>query len=142
MNNVQEAFEAFVLTQPGWSIEKFDGAYLWPSIETAWVAWQACAGTSLPCGSRAEWHDKAWELYEAKMLGDAEFEKLSIHTIRVVLDATYDALYVPDAIGLGMKEVHNPATPTLPCFKCGVPTNETQSVHGVGHYQCFMGGRK
>lgn len=33
--------------------------------------------------------------------------------------------------------VQNPPIPTRPCFKCGVPTNETQSIHGVGHYKCF-----
>ncbi len=43
---------------------------------------------------------------------------------------------------LNEQEVQNPSIPMFPCFKCGVPTNETQSVHGVGHYQCFMGGRK
>lgn len=37
-----------------------------------------------------------------------------------------------------MVKVQNPPIPTLPCFKCGVPTNETQSVYGVGHYRCFM----
>ena len=33
---------------------------------------------------------------------------------------------------------HNPPIPALPCFKCGVVTNETQSVRGVGHYKCLM----
>jgi len=27
--------------------------------------------------------------------------------------------------------------PTKPCFKCGKPTNETQSVFGVGHDSCY-----
>lgn len=37
---------------------------------------------------------------------------------------------------------HNPPIPTLPCFKCGVVTNETQSVHGVGHYKCLMSANR
>lgn len=43
MDNEQEAFEVFALKQPGWSIEKFDGDYLWPSIKAALIAWQGCA---------------------------------------------------------------------------------------------------
>ena len=43
MDNEQEAFEVFALKQPGWSIEKFDGDYLWPSIKAARIAWQGCA---------------------------------------------------------------------------------------------------
>ena len=31
----------------------------------------------------------------------------------------------------------NPKIPTHPCVKCGVPTNETASVHGVMHDQCY-----
>lgn len=42
--------------------------------------------------SRAEWHDKAWELYQAKKLDDPMLGKASIHTIRAVFDATFDAL--------------------------------------------------
>lgn len=28
----------------------------------------------------------------------------------------------------------------LKCFRCGVLTNETQSIFGVGHYRCFLQG--
>jgi len=50
----------------------------------------------LHCGiSRAEWHDKAWALYHAKTFDDVTLGKLSIHTIRAVFDATYDALKAP-----------------------------------------------
>lgn len=31
----------------------------------------------------------------------------------------------------------NPKIPTRPCVKCGVPTNETASVHGVMHDPCY-----
>ena len=31
-----------------------------------------------------------------------------------------------------------PPIPTLPCFKCEILTNATQSVYGVGCYKCFM----
>jgi hypothetical protein len=31
-----------------------------------------------------------------------------------------------------------PPIPKMPCFKCGILTNETQSIFGIGHYQCFM----
>lgn len=31
----------------------------------------------------------------------------------------------------------NPKIPTRPCVKCGVPTNETASVHGVMHDLCY-----
>jgi len=49
--------------------------------------------TALHCGiSRAEWHDKAWALYHAKTFDDTALAKSSIHTIRTVFDATYDAL--------------------------------------------------
>ena len=49
------------------------------------------------CGiSRSEWHDKAWALYHAKTFDDVALGKLSIHTIRTVFDATYDALKVPN----------------------------------------------
>lgn len=52
----------------------------------------------LHCGiSRAEWHDKAWALYHAKTFDDTALAKASIHTIRTVFDATYDALKVPNA---------------------------------------------
>lgn len=30
-----------------------------------------------------------------------------------------------------------PPIPTKPCVKCGAPTNETQSVYGVMHMECF-----
>ena len=33
----------------------------------------------------------------------------------------------------------NPQIPLRPCYKCGIPTNETQSVYGVGHIKCFQG---
>ena len=53
---------------------------------------------ALHCGiSRAEWHDKAWALYHAKTFDDTALAKASIHTIRTVFDATYDALKVPNA---------------------------------------------
>ena len=42
--------------------------------------------------SRAEWHDKAWALYHAKKLDDPLLGKASIHTLRTVFDATFDAL--------------------------------------------------
>ena len=42
--------------------------------------------------SRAEWHDKAWALYSARKLKDPLLDKVSIHTLRRVFDATYDAL--------------------------------------------------
>lgn len=32
----------------------------------------------------------------------------------------------------------NPPIPTLPCFKCRVLTNATQSIFGIGCYKCFM----
>ena len=52
----------------------------------------------LHCGiSRAEWHDKAWALYHAKTFDDQALAKVSIHTIRAVFDATYDALKTPNA---------------------------------------------
>ena len=51
----------------------------------------------LHCGiSRAEWHDKAWALYHARTFDDVALGKLSVHTIRAVFDATYDALKVPN----------------------------------------------
>lgn len=31
----------------------------------------------------------------------------------------------------------NPPIPTRPCARCGIPTNETHSVHGVMHAECF-----
>lgn len=31
----------------------------------------------------------------------------------------------------------NPSIQTRPCFKCGIPTNETHSKYGIGHHQCF-----
>lgn len=31
----------------------------------------------------------------------------------------------------------NPKIPTRPCVKCGVPTSETASVHGVMHDPCY-----
>lgn len=31
----------------------------------------------------------------------------------------------------------NPPIPKEPCFKCGIPTDETQSVYGVGHMDCY-----
>jgi hypothetical protein len=47
------------------------------------------------CGvSRAEWHDKAWALYHARTFNDQALHKVSIHTMRAVFDATYDALFV------------------------------------------------
>lgn len=50
------------------------------------------------CGiSRAEWHDKAWALYHAKTFDDQALAKVSIHTLRAVFDATYDALKTPNA---------------------------------------------
>lgn len=35
-----------------------------------------------------------------------------------------------------------PPIPVMPCFLCNVLTDETQSVHGVGHYCCFMKGNE
>lgn len=51
-------------------------------------------GTGL---SRAEWHDKAWALYQAKTFDDTALARLSVHTLRAVFDATYDALTTPNA---------------------------------------------
>ena len=34
----------------------------------------------------------------------------------------------------------NPSIPVAPCFRCAIPTDETQSVYGVGHYKCFLLG--
>ena len=49
------------------------------------------------CGlSRDEWHNKAWALYHAKTFDDLALSKLSIHTLRTVFDATYDALKTPN----------------------------------------------
>ena len=45
--------------------------------------------------SRAEWHDKAWELYHTRAFNDPLLVKVSIHTLRAVFDATYDALKCP-----------------------------------------------
>lgn len=42
--------------------------------------------------SRAEWHDQAWALYQSKTFHDTMLAKASIHTIRAVFDATFDAL--------------------------------------------------
>lgn len=42
--------------------------------------------------SRAEWHDQAWALYHAKTFDDTMLAKASIHTIKTVFDATFDAL--------------------------------------------------
>lgn len=45
------------------------------------------------CGiSRAEWHDKAWELYHNKTFEDLQLSKVNIHTLRTIFNATYDAL--------------------------------------------------
>lgn len=47
----------------------------------------------LKCGiSRAMWHDKAWEIYHINRFNDPTLQKVSIHTMRAVFDATYDAL--------------------------------------------------
>lgn len=35
----------------------------------------------------------------------------------------------------------NPPIPKTPCFACGIPTDETQSIHGVGHMECFKEAR-
>lgn len=35
----------------------------------------------------------------------------------------------------------NPPIPTKPCIVCKVVTNETQSVIGIAHYQCFRNFR-
>ena len=45
------------------------------------------------CGvSRAEWHDRAWELYQAKAFDDCMLPKnVSIHTLRTIFNATYDS---------------------------------------------------
>lgn len=43
-----------------------------------------------------------------------------------------------DKVLIHAKETLNPPIPTAPCFKCGVFTNETQSIYGIGHYKCFM----
>lgn len=32
----------------------------------------------------------------------------------------------------------NPPIPFVPCGYCGLLTNETQSVAGVAHYDCFI----
>jgi hypothetical protein len=45
--------------------------------------------------SRSEWHDQAWALFHEKTLKDGALYKVNIHTIRAVLDATYDAIGVP-----------------------------------------------
>lgn len=44
--------------------------------------------------SRAEWHDKAWALYNSKTFDDTMLAKINVHSIRAVFDATYDALTV------------------------------------------------
>jgi hypothetical protein len=36
------------------------------------------------------------------------------------------------------KTMLNPPIPTMPCFACGIMTNETQSRYGVGHHRCFV----
>lgn len=36
----------------------------------------------------------------------------------------------------------NPSIPTRPCASCGVPTNETASVHGVMHDACYRADRR
>lgn len=33
--------------------------------------------------------------------------------------------------------MRNPPIPSMPCFACGIMTNETQSVYGIAHYRCF-----
>ena len=42
--------------------------------------------------SRAAWHNKAWSLYHARTFDDVLLGRQSIHTIRAIFDATYDAL--------------------------------------------------
>ena len=42
--------------------------------------------------SRAEWHNQAWTLYHAKTFEDTMLAKASMHTMRTVFDATFDAL--------------------------------------------------
>lgn len=61
-------------------------------------ALNAGLGMTCPfCGlSRAEWHDKAWALYNAKTFDDTMLSKVSVHTVRAVFDATYDALMMPN----------------------------------------------
>ena len=34
--------------------------------------------------------------------------------------------------------MRNPPIPTMPCFACGIMTNETQSMYGIGHHRCFV----
>lgn len=68
------------------------------TTEGAASALSAGLGMTCPfCGlSRAEWHDKAWALYNAKTFDDTMLSKVSVHTIRAVFDATYDALMMPN----------------------------------------------
>jgi hypothetical protein len=42
--------------------------------------------------SRAEFHDTAWAIYHAKTLDDSMLAKMSIHSMRAIFDAIYDAL--------------------------------------------------
>jgi hypothetical protein len=44
--------------------------------------------------------------------------------------------HIPAFVDCG--EERPPPIPKMPCFKCGILTNETQSIFGIGHYQCFM----
>lgn len=32
----------------------------------------------------------------------------------------------------------NPPIPIQPCFACGKPTNETQSIYGIGCMKCYQ----
>ena len=40
-----------------------------------------------------------------------------------------------------MNMTNPPPIPKTPCFACGIPTDETQSIHGVGHMKCFKDAR-
>jgi hypothetical protein len=41
---------------------------------------------------RAQFHDKAWALWQEKALGNALLPKLSIHAIRTLWDVLYDSM--------------------------------------------------
>lgn len=56
-------------------------------VERKQLPWYAKCGIS-----RAEWNDKAWELYHNKTFEDLQLSKVNLHTIRTIFNATYDAL--------------------------------------------------
>jgi hypothetical protein len=94
--------------------------------------------------------DRGWKSFKT-WCGNPDAEMISVANGSHVFSQAYQTMPIGDAVEAAVQFIadaqnefsksmpmKNPKIPTIDCFKCGKSTNETQSVYGVGHRECFI----